>query len=228
MRIAKEQILRGIENGTVRFETDPNMECGTVARIGDRWLYFGGSDAEEKSPEEYLSHTSREKAADEIFQALSDFEAENPDEIVYYEAVLSESFGKAEILRRKRLSDGVERLLVRFEGKDEEAVVVRGERGEAEVFRKTGSADDSFRRGVLDGIEAAPNAEVFLYRDGSPVRENDRISVRVREKGTERFEKGTFRLDASGNPYLELCNGSESDVLGTARRLGLCFEIRRE
>ena len=231
MKMTKETIMRAVENGTITFEVDPNMGAGTVARIGDYWFYFGGSAAEEESPEEYLARVPKEDVAEEIFDALSDFENENPDEIAYYDAVVLESFGKTEILERSSASGGAERIKVLFEGRTVDAAVLRKEDGSAEVFMKVGSEDAAFEADVLQAIETLkplPRTVAFRYRNGRPVKENDRLSVRIRIGDEERFEVGTLRFSVFGIPYLELDDGSKSNILETADRCGICFEIQPE
>ncbi len=54
--ITIKQIERGIQNGVIRFISDPNMGYGTVCEIGDYWFYFGGESAGEEEPEDYVKN----------------------------------------------------------------------------------------------------------------------------------------------------------------------------
>lgn len=73
------------------FDTDPNLERGTVCRIGDSWFYFGGLEAEEMEPEEYLNNIPMGDIVREIYEVLEEFreDEELVDEYAYYGAVLT-------------------------------------------------------------------------------------------------------------------------------------------
>ncbi len=88
--ITKDMIRTCIRNGSIRLGTDPNMDSGTVCKIGDNWFYFGGETAEEMEPEAYLRAVPMDDVIDEIFLALEDFRQDGDDEYAYYEAYLSE------------------------------------------------------------------------------------------------------------------------------------------
>lgn len=89
--ITKELIREGIERHLVTFEVDPNMGAGTVCRIGDGWFYFGGIEAEEASPEEYVNNVPIDDIVSEIYDVLSDFRNIDAfqDEYDYYESILT-------------------------------------------------------------------------------------------------------------------------------------------
>lgn len=89
--ITKELIRKGIERHLVTFEVDPNMSSGTGCRIGDGWFYFGGQEAEEASPEEYVKNVPMDDIVSEIFDVLNDFRNidEFKDEYDYYEYILT-------------------------------------------------------------------------------------------------------------------------------------------
>lgn len=91
--ITKELILKGIQCGVIELITDPNMESGTVAKIGEYWFYFGGITAEEESPEEYRKHVPDEDIARKILEALEGIRDDLGDdaEYGYYASVLRES-----------------------------------------------------------------------------------------------------------------------------------------
>ncbi len=97
--IRKELIARGYKQGTITLKTDPNMESGTVAAIGDYWFYFGGLTAEEMSPEEYRKNIPEDDIIREIWDVLNDFRTENPDEYAYYENFLMESVSRWQEIR---------------------------------------------------------------------------------------------------------------------------------
>lgn len=91
--ITKSQIATGIKNGAVQFIIDPNMESGTVCKIGDNWFYFGGASTEEENPESYIKNVSLEDIINEVFCVLEEFRycEDFLDEYYYYEAVLQEA-----------------------------------------------------------------------------------------------------------------------------------------
>lgn len=90
--ITKEMIRTQYEKGIVSLIVDPNMESGTVCKIGENWFYFGGLTAEEMSPEEYASNVPQSDIIDEIFDALHAFKDDGfGDEYSYYESVLLEN-----------------------------------------------------------------------------------------------------------------------------------------
>lgn len=90
--ITKHEIVKGLDKGVIRLVTDPNMDEGTVCEIGGSWFYFGGADAENMSPSEYISRIPREDVARMIYEALQEFENEQEysDEWSYYRAILDE------------------------------------------------------------------------------------------------------------------------------------------
>lgn len=88
--ITKAMIRDGIKSGKVGFVVDPNMDHGTVCKIGDCWFYFGGLEAEQENPDDYTAHVPQEDIIDEIFDVLDEFHQLDDfvDEYNYYEAVL--------------------------------------------------------------------------------------------------------------------------------------------
>lgn len=91
--ISAEVVRKGIDAGVVEFVVDPNVEFGTVAKIGDGWFYFGGLTAEEENPEEFLKNCDLDDVARDVAEVLRNFETESPDEHDYYEACLREALG---------------------------------------------------------------------------------------------------------------------------------------
>ena len=91
--ITREMVSKGRAIGAIRLDTSPNGD-GTVCRIGENWFYFGGQEAENSDPEEYLKNVGEEGVRDEIFTTLEDFR-EAPytyeDEYKYYESYLISS-----------------------------------------------------------------------------------------------------------------------------------------
>lgn len=89
--ITKELIKSGIKEHLITFVVDPNMESGTVCRIGDSWFYFGGQTAEEMNPDDYLKNVPMDDIIREIYEVLDDFDKDEElrDEYAYYEAVLT-------------------------------------------------------------------------------------------------------------------------------------------
>ena len=88
--ITKEMIRLGIKERLITFEIDPNMEAGTVCRIGDSWFYFGGQTAEEMNPDEFLKNVPDGDIIQEIYDVLNEFSKydETKDEYDYYESIL--------------------------------------------------------------------------------------------------------------------------------------------
>ena len=93
--ISLEMVTRGLKNGTVSIVDSPNGD-GAVCKIGDYWFYFGGSEAESCSAEEYAASVPESDLAREIHETLEGFR-EAPetygDEYAYYEAMLTENTG---------------------------------------------------------------------------------------------------------------------------------------
>ena len=89
--ITKDTIRNGMRKHVISFVVDPNMEHGTVCKVGDLWFYFGGLTAEELNPDEYLANVPEEDIVREIFDTLKDFQkhSELRDEYDYYSAILS-------------------------------------------------------------------------------------------------------------------------------------------
>lgn len=89
--ITKALVAQAYGQGKITLKTDPNMESGTVAAIGDYWFYFGGITADEMSPEEYRKNVPEDDIIREIWDVLNDFRTENPDEYAYYESFLMDA-----------------------------------------------------------------------------------------------------------------------------------------
>lgn len=53
--ITEDMVRSGIREHLITFIVDHNMGSGTVCSIGDSWFYFGGQEAEDAAPEEYLA-----------------------------------------------------------------------------------------------------------------------------------------------------------------------------
>ena len=83
--ITKKMIESGIKAKLVTFAEDPNADHGTVCRIGDGWFYFGGTEAEMYSPEEYTKNVPEERVVDEIFDVLESFRKESKEDIDFRE-----------------------------------------------------------------------------------------------------------------------------------------------
>lgn len=94
--ITKNMVRVGIEKDLIRFVPDPNEMTGTVCEIGDEWFYFGDTDAEKKSPEEFLAETETVDIVGSVFQTLNDMrEMEDfSDEYAYYESVIRDGLRK--------------------------------------------------------------------------------------------------------------------------------------
>lgn len=92
-------LVAGYKMGVVELMPSPNGdgERDTVCRIGDGWFYFGGQEAEDSTPSEYLANVGRRFTIEHIYNALNDvgglagLQSSDPDEYAYYEAVLREA-----------------------------------------------------------------------------------------------------------------------------------------
>lgn len=89
--INKQMIKNGIKTGIVDFIVDPNMDHGTVCKIGEDWFYFGGTTAEEMNPEEYLKAVPEDDIVSDLVETLDEFRDESPDEYEYFESILLET-----------------------------------------------------------------------------------------------------------------------------------------
>lgn len=89
--ITKKKIKNGIKEHLIEFTIDPNMGSGTVCKIEDGWFYFGGSDAEEHDPEEFLKIFYINDIINEIYDTLESFRKNEvcKDEYEYYDYVLT-------------------------------------------------------------------------------------------------------------------------------------------
>jgi len=94
--ITKEMIQKGLALKTIKVVADPLAGDDIACVIGGCWFYFGGSEAEGKTPEEFLRDTPIEDVVREIYDTLNDFRR-NPDfsdEYKYYVAFLQEALEK--------------------------------------------------------------------------------------------------------------------------------------
>lgn len=91
--ISEEMIQKGIEKNIVQFVIDPNLDVGTVCRIGSDWFYFDSQEAEQINPKEYLKQTQQEEIVSKIFTVLEDFKEveETKDEYQYILYFLKEN-----------------------------------------------------------------------------------------------------------------------------------------
>lgn len=90
--ISKDIIREGLNKGYVRLESE-DMACAeTVCFIGEQWFYFGGTTAEELTPEEYRRCVPTEDIVNDIFDVLEGFRKDSFDreEYEYYETFLKE------------------------------------------------------------------------------------------------------------------------------------------
>lgn len=87
------EIIDAFENGVARLGADPNGcgdGVGAVCMMGNGWFYFGGIEAEEATPEEYMENVPMSDIAREIEDALKGIRSEFPDEWDYYRALIDE------------------------------------------------------------------------------------------------------------------------------------------
>lgn len=115
--ITKEMVSEGIHNGSVRFVADPNMEVGTVCKIGEHWFYFGGETAEGMQPEDYLRAVSLEDIVNEVFDVLKNFRRSDETfggEYAYCEAYLTERWSASNMDTLQTRDAKLERLWAEF------------------------------------------------------------------------------------------------------------------
>lgn len=88
--ITKQKIESGIREHLIKLVKDPNMDTGTVCKIGDWWFYFD-VNADDTPPEKYLATTPIPKIVNKIFKTLNEFKGdeETKDEYDYYDAILT-------------------------------------------------------------------------------------------------------------------------------------------
>lgn len=92
-------LIRGYRKGIVTFPPCPQGDGvhEPVCKIGDNWFYFGGMEAEESTPDEFMENVGLWDVCKEAFDALHDsnglsgIESMDPDEYAYYEALLKEA-----------------------------------------------------------------------------------------------------------------------------------------
>lgn len=86
-------VKKGYEDGAIQLIKSPHGD-GTVCRIGENWFYFGGWDAEERSPGEYEKHVPKEDIIQKIYDTLDGMRTDRltyGDEYEYYESCLEEA-----------------------------------------------------------------------------------------------------------------------------------------
>ena len=88
MVITKEMIKSGIKAKLVVFAEDPNADHGTVCRIGTSWFYFGGTEGDRYSPEEYIKNVPVEDVV-ESFRKEGKEDIDFRDEYDYYWHILT-------------------------------------------------------------------------------------------------------------------------------------------
>lgn len=83
--IDEKMVIEGFEKGIIKLVDSPHGD-GVVCSIGDNWFYFGGSEAECSTVEEYKRNIPHEVIVKEICDVLNDFEGEPSfnDEYLYY------------------------------------------------------------------------------------------------------------------------------------------------
>ena len=121
--ISKEMIKEGLHNGAVKLVVDPIMDSGTVCRIGELCFYFGGSEAEATTPEQYQKNVPEDDLVESIYEALESFRLDwsegSQDEYQYYESHLKERN-----VKRRNLWI---RLGIMLEVSEEEGQILLGE-----------------------------------------------------------------------------------------------------
>ena len=86
--ITKEMVSKCYKKGVITLDIDPDMDHGTVARIGESYFYFGGELGDDLNPDEYRQQMSEADIISEMCAALEEERTEFPDQYDYFEAVL--------------------------------------------------------------------------------------------------------------------------------------------
>ena len=87
--ITKEEVLKGLEGGTVKIINNDNDDC-ISAKIGDFWFYFCGQEDEDMKADEYIKSYGLEVIAEMITNHLEEWkdDEEFGNEWEYYKAIL--------------------------------------------------------------------------------------------------------------------------------------------
>ena len=95
--IDEKMVVAGLKAGIIQLIDSPHDD-GAVCSIGDNWFYFGGSEAEGVSAEEYRRNVPEEDIVNEIVCVLNEFEGDPGfnDEYLYYYAHLTEQLKELE------------------------------------------------------------------------------------------------------------------------------------
>lgn len=88
-KITFDMILHGIEKGILEIRESP--DGGTFAACGDHWFWFGGSEADWLSHEEFITIYSDSEIAEMIFATLEGWREKESTraEYAYYFAALN-------------------------------------------------------------------------------------------------------------------------------------------
>lgn len=71
LEITKERIAAGLKAGLIRLIESPQND-GVVCSIGKQWFYFGGTQAEESTVDEYIRDVPQKEIIDKIYDVLFD------------------------------------------------------------------------------------------------------------------------------------------------------------
>lgn len=94
-KITIRTIMTGFELGVVELIKNPQLQTGTVCKIGEHWFYFGGKTAEEYEPEEFWCVSCPSDIFREVADAINNLTDET--EYSYYKAFLGEQIAKRNI-----------------------------------------------------------------------------------------------------------------------------------
>ena len=87
--ITIDDLKRGFMLGFVRIGSCDLACSETVCWIGGNWFYFGGLDAEEEEPFEYVTNHDFNEMLRDISDVLKSFHETEPDEWLYYRYILN-------------------------------------------------------------------------------------------------------------------------------------------
>lgn len=86
--ITVDVLKRGFMLGDVRIGAHCDACGGTVCIIRDNWFYFGGFDADEEEPFEFVTNHDPDEILRDIADVLFEFQETEPTEWLYYYYVL--------------------------------------------------------------------------------------------------------------------------------------------
>lgn len=88
-KITFDMILNGMAKGILQIRESP--DGGTFAVCGDRWFWFGGSEADWMPHKEFITLYSDSEIAEMILETLKGWREKEKTEYAYYFTVLNDN-----------------------------------------------------------------------------------------------------------------------------------------